>query len=224
MKAMKWVMLALMVLVCISGSVGVVLAQDEADEPTAFVTNTPEGAAVVVEATDEAAAGGLVNETGLSDPSVGVVLDFLREGYDGLVETLQTQSNIMFVVIAGLFILFVAGVLWVSANRAPMPVFDQMQTVFKDVVSVMEKEAERRYELAKATPTKLDDLGFGALVSILKQLGVVVGPPPTPDGLPSSPVAGLGDISEVQRMYAAWRAGQVYDPSARPDDEPGGLG
>ena len=42
MKAMKWVMLALMMLVCISGSVGVVLAQDEADEPTAFVTNTPE--------------------------------------------------------------------------------------------------------------------------------------------------------------------------------------
>lgn len=203
--------LVMMVMVTLALGFGADVAAQ--DEPTAFVTNTPQGAAVV-----GGDVGGLVggDEAGLSDETVAVVVDLLESGQATLVEVMQQQNTITFVFVVVVVGAAIVAVYKMAASRVPMPVFEQMQGLAKDVIGTIEKEAERRLAQAQATPSRLDDAGFGLMLSFLREVKGLVGAPT--GGVAGVPPEGL---SEVQRMYAAWAKGLTYDPAARPDADDG---
>lgn len=216
------VLMVLMVMVALVLSVNVTFAQDEGEDST-----WPTVEASAVPALPDVASGGDVSDVGgLSDETVAVVVDLLRDGQATVVGAIQTQNTANFVIIVIVVGLSVLAVYKAAAGRVPLIVFEQMQTLSKQVVDTFEREAERRLELAKLTPSKLDDAGFAMILSLLREAkGLVGSVPAVGEGLPTPPngvplMAG-GDLSA---MFKAWNQGMAYDPNAKVPDGDGSAG
>lgn len=215
---LKLFMIVMMVLALLLGANTVVLAQDDGAEPTAVVELTAEAGDETGGATGSETPG----DGGLSDDAIVVVVDLLKDGQETLVGVMQQQNTITFVFVIVVVSAAIFAVYKMAASRVPLPVFEQMQTLAKEVIVTMEEEAKRRLELAKQTTTKLDDAGFGLMLSFLREMKGLVGAPL--EGVPTSPGNGIEGMSEVQRMYSAWAKGMAFDPAARPETESEGLG
>lgn len=213
----------LMVVLTLVLSVNVSFAQDEGEDstwPTAEVTGVPALPDVVAGGGDE------VNDVGgLSGETVAVVVDLLRDGQETVVGAIQAQNTANFVILVIVVCAALFAVYKAAAGRVPLAVFEQMRTLSKDVVDTFEREAQRRLEIAKLTPSKLDDAGLGLLLSLLREAKGLVGSVPaagdvtTPPG--GVPLVAGGDI---QAMFKAWSQGMVYDPNAKPPDGDGSAG
>lgn len=218
------VLMVLMVMVALVLSVNVTFAQDEGEDST-----WPTAEASAVPALSDVVAGGDVSDVGgLSDETVAVVVDLLKDGQETVVGAIQAQNTLSFVILvvvvcAALFVVYKA-----AAGRVPIAVFEQMRTLSKDVVDAFEREAQRRLEIAKLTPSKLDDAGFAMILSLLREAKGLVGSVPAGggDGVVSAPSlpAVPTSLDELQRMYKAWGLGLTYDPNAKPPDGDGAVG
>lgn len=209
---------AMLVMLCVGWSAS---AQDEGEEST-----WPTAEASAIPALSDVVAGGDVSDVGgLSDETVAVVVDLLKDGQETVVGAIQAQNTLSFVILVVVVCVALFAVYKAAAGRVPLAVFEQMRTLSKDVVDTFEREAQRRLEIAKLTPSKLDDAGFAMILSLLREAKGLVGSVPAGgDGLPTPPngvpLVGGGDLSA---MFKAWSQGMAYDPNAKPPDGDGAV-
>lgn len=76
------------------------------------------------------------------------------------------------VVLAALWLFFKYG-----KDRVPAPVVESIRAVANDVTALLKAELERRYEVAKTTPTPFDDHFYGALRDFNETIRLLIAAP-----------------------------------------------
>ncbi|MBK9122800.1 MAG: hypothetical protein IPM16_06720 [Chloroflexi bacterium] len=95
---------------------------------------------------------------------------------------IQTRDLFTYAAVAVFAILLVLITRNQTPNSALKPMLDTARAISTDLVAALEREAERRYELAKGTPQGYDDAFYQFLMTVMRDVRTKMDeqPPSTP--------------------------------------------